>query len=78
MSFVWLSGGTPGGVPFFMVCHSLANACHNGAAGNHVFQFCSECDDCRAGVRCNRMAGKPSHVIVESKSGKKRAVRIRP
>lgn len=73
--FVWLSGGTLAR-PLYLVCHSLANACHNGKAGDRIYLFCSECDDCKSGVRCNRMAAKPSYVIVESRTGIKRAVKI--
>jgi len=70
--FVWLSRGYA-----LIVCHSLANACHLGNDGDRVFQFCSECEACIAGKRCNRMSGKPSHLIVISRNGKKRAVRLR-
>lgn len=69
--FVWLSTSTK-----LMVCHSLANACHNGAAGDFVYQRCSECERCEAGDRCGRMAGKPSHVIRETSGGRKIAVRL--
>ncbi len=64
MQFVWLSTTTA-----LLVCHSLSNACHLGSAGDKIFQQDRE---------VNAPAGKPSHVIVMSRNGRKRAARITP
>jgi len=71
MTIVWISTASK-----LLACHSLANACHNGDAGDAIYQRCSGCERCKADGRCSRMAGKPSHVIVMSRNGKKRAVRL--
>jgi len=59
---IWLSTST-----MLLACHSLANACFRGAPGDLIYQHDRE---------ANLMAGKPSHRIVMSRNGKKRAVRI--
>lgn len=62
MTIVWLSTST-----MLLACHSLTNACFRGAPGDLIYQHDRE---------ANRVASKPSHKIVATRKGGKRAVRL--
>jgi hypothetical protein len=62
MSLVWLSSSTR-----LMACHSIGNAVHNGNPGDFIHQHDRDAD---------KPASFPSHKIVISRNGKKRAVRV--
>jgi hypothetical protein len=50
-----------------MACHSIGNAVHNGNPGDFIHQHDRDAD---------KPASFPSHKIVVSRNGKKRAVRV--
>jgi hypothetical protein len=64
MKIVWLSTTTA-----TLACHSLKNACAQGAPGDLIHQHDREAD---------AMASRASHRIVSTRTGKKRLVRITP
>ncbi len=66
--FVWLeTGGTVARPPALMVCKSIAQAVRLGVDGDQIFAHDPE---------AHKPAAFPTHRIVASASGRKRAVRL--